>query len=181
MFRLAESILWDGLACLEWSQGHGCLGNLSVVKQISCGHRSLSAVWSVWQKTALAGCRQEGSGVSSPLTQLRWWLSGGTAGGFFSCLTVEARAGCTAGSWGRAPGPPAVPGHREVRQQVLLLELGKDEHIPATSLSLEMPTSSSWRGSQPGNVGSTWEGIFWRNVTNGGAAFCWFYFYVLWT
>lgn len=40
--------------------------------------------------------------------------------------------GCTASSWGRVPEPRAVPGHREVRQQVLLLELGK-----RTSTSLQ--------------------------------------------
>lgn len=41
-----------------------------------------------------------------------------------------------------------MPGHRGVP------ELEKDKHIPATSPSLEMPASGSWRGSQPGNVSS---------------------------
>jgi len=166
----SSGMLWGGLTCLERSQGCGCLANLSGVKQISCRHGSLSTIWSVSGKKKCFPGRQEGSGVSSPLTQLR----GEAAGGFFSCLMVEAREGCTAGSWGRVPGPRAMPGHREVRQQVLLLELGKDEHIPATPLSLEMPTGGSWRGSQPGNVGSAWEGTFWGSVTNGGAASCCF-------
>lgn len=65
-----------------------------------------------------------------------------------------------------------MPCHHEVREQILLLELEKEEHIPATSLSLEMRISSSWRGSQP--VSAAWEGIFWGSVTSRGAAFWWF-------
>lgn len=152
-FWLAGSILWDGLTCLERIQGRDCLRNLSSQADLLQAQILNHSLGSLWQKAVLAGCQQEGSEVSSPVTQPRWWLSGGTAGGFFSCLRVEARVGCT-----------AVPGHREVRQQVLLPELGKDKHIPATSLSLEIPTSGSWRGSQPGNISSTWEGIFWGKV-----------------
>lgn len=52
-----------------------------------------------------------------------------------------------------------MPGHREARQLVVLLELGKDEHVGATSIARRWLRA---RGSQPGSGGTAHGAIFWR-------------------